>query len=92
MYSVWKTPIPSYFEGEHNELADYGYNHDSKQGEQQIVIGLLTGADDEPLAVRVFEDQCADPAADPRLAEGRLAATGPVRCGHRRGGGRMARG
>ncbi len=38
----------SYFEGEHNELADYGYNRDGKKGKKQIVIGLLTGADGEP--------------------------------------------
>jgi transposase len=52
----------SYFEGECNELADYGYNRDGKQGKQQIVIGLLTGADGEPLAVRVFEGNTADPS------------------------------
>jgi transposase len=52
----------SYFEGEHNELANYGYNRDGKKGKQQIVIGLLTGADGEPLAVRVFEGNTADPS------------------------------
>ena len=50
----------SYFEGEHNELADYGYNRDGKKGKKQIVIGVLTGADGEPLAVRVFEGNTAD--------------------------------
>lgn len=52
----------SYFEGAHNELADYGYNRDGKTGKKQIVIGLLTGADGEPLAVRVFEGNTADPS------------------------------
>lgn len=52
----------SYFEGEHNELADYGYNRDGKKGKKQMVIGLLTGADGEPLAVRVFEGNTADPS------------------------------
>jgi transposase len=52
----------SYFEGEHNELANYGYNRDGKKGKQPIVIGLLTGADGEPLAVRVFEGNTADPS------------------------------
>ena len=33
----------SYFEGECNELADYGYNRDGKKGKKQIVIGLLAG-------------------------------------------------
>lgn len=52
----------SYFEGEHNELAQYGYNRDSKKGKKQIVIGLLTADDGEPLAVRVFEGNTADPS------------------------------
>jgi hypothetical protein len=51
----------SYFEGEQNELADYGYNRDGKKGKKPMVIGLLTGADGEPLAVRVFEGNTADP-------------------------------
>ncbi len=51
----------SYFEGEQNELAEYGYNRDGKKGKRQIVIGLLSGADGEPLAVRVFEGNTADP-------------------------------
>jgi hypothetical protein len=52
----------SYFEGECNELSQYGYNRDGKKGKQQIVIGLLTAADGEPLAVRVFEGNTADPS------------------------------
>jgi hypothetical protein len=52
----------SYFEGECNELGQYGYNRDGKRGKRQIVIGLLTAADGEPLAVRVFEGNPADPA------------------------------
>ena len=51
----------SYFEGESNELAKYGYNRDGKHGKKQIVIGLLTADDGEPLAVRVFEGNTADP-------------------------------
>ena len=52
----------SYFEGECNELGQYGYNRDGKRDKRQIVIGLLTAADGEPLAVRVFEGNTADPA------------------------------
>jgi transposase len=52
----------SYVEGEHNELAAYGYNRDGKRGKKQIVVGLLTAADGEPLAVRVFEGNTADPS------------------------------
>ena len=51
----------SYFEGECNELGQYGYNRDGKRGKQQIVIGLLTAEDGGPLAVRVFEGNTADP-------------------------------
>jgi Transposase DDE domain len=52
----------SYFEGECHELGQYGYNRDGKRGKRQIVIGLLTAADGEPLAVRVFAGNTADPA------------------------------
>ena len=51
----------SYFEGECNELGQYGYHRDGKKGKLQIVIGLLTAEDGEPLAVRVFEGNTADP-------------------------------
>ncbi len=35
----------SYFEGECNELGEFGYNRDGKKGKKQIVIGLLTAHD-----------------------------------------------
>lgn len=50
----------SYFEGTQNELAEYGYNRDGKKGKKQIVIGLLTADDGEPLAVRVFKGNTSD--------------------------------
>lgn len=52
----------SYFEGEKNELAAYGYNRDEKKGKKQIVIGLLTDTEGEPLGVRAFEGNTADPS------------------------------
>lgn len=52
----------SYLEGEHNELGEFGYNRDGKKGRLQIVLGLLTDAEGEPLAVRVFAGNTADPA------------------------------
>src|SRR6266478_1177626 len=55
----------SYVEGEHNELAALGYNRDKKPGKAQIVIGLLTTADGEPLAVHVYEGNTADPVTVP---------------------------
>jgi transposase len=51
----------SYLEGECNELAAFGYNRDKKAGKTQIVIGLLTAAEGEPLAVKVFCGNTADP-------------------------------
>lgn len=50
-----------YFEGEQNELADYGYNRDGKKGKKQIVIGLLTDSNGEPLSIEVFRGNTADP-------------------------------
>jgi len=55
----------SYLEGTDNELADYGYNRDKKQGKKQIVIGLLTDIHGAPVAVRVFEGNTADTTTVP---------------------------
>jgi transposase len=52
----------SYLEGEKNELGDYGYDRDGKRGKMQIVIGLLTDGEGEPLSVRVFSGNTADPS------------------------------
>ncbi len=53
----------SYFEGDENELAQFGYNRDGKKGKKQIVIGLLTADDGDPLAIRVFEGNTSDPTS-----------------------------
>lgn len=50
----------SYFEGDKNALASYGYNRDKKKGKKQIVIGLLTSETGEPLAIRVFKGNTTD--------------------------------
>lgn len=50
----------SYFEGQHNELAAFGYNRDKKQGKKQIVAGLLCNQVGEPLAVQVFKGNTSD--------------------------------
>jgi transposase len=52
----------AYLEGERNELAEFGYTRDGKRGKLQIVIGLLTDKEGEPLAVRVFAGNTNDPA------------------------------
>jgi transposase len=50
----------AYLEGEQNELAAFGYNRDGLRGKRQIVVGLLTDRQGEPLAVRVFSGNTAD--------------------------------
>jgi transposase len=52
----------SYLEGQCNEFAEYGFDRDKKKGKKQIVIGLLTGSDGEPLSVKVFKGNSSDPA------------------------------
>ena len=59
----------SYLEGEKNELAEYGYNRDKKEGKKQVVIGLLTGPDGEPLSVEVFRGNTSDPTTVSRQIE-----------------------
>lgn len=51
----------SYFEGQQNELANYGYNRDKKQGKMQIVIGLMTDDDGHPISIEVFQGNTQDP-------------------------------
>ncbi|MGB8261196.1 MAG: IS1634 family transposase [Terracidiphilus sp.] len=63
----------SYFEGQRNELAAPGYNRDGKRYKKQLVAGLLTDAEGEPVSIQVYEGNTADPTtvADPirKLAE-----------------------
>jgi transposase len=59
----------SYFEGDCNELAAYGYNRDKKAGKTQIVIGLVTTGTGEPLAVQVFDGNTSDPLTVPTQVE-----------------------
>lgn len=50
----------SYLEGDHNALAEWGYNRDKKKGKKQIVIGLLTGEDGTPVTTEVFKGNTQD--------------------------------
>ena len=50
----------SYFEGDKNELAEYGYNRDGKKGKKQIVIGLLTDDEGYPVSCEVFRGNTKD--------------------------------
>lgn len=51
----------SYFEGQKNELAAPGYNRDGKRFKKQIVIGLMTDAEGEPVSIQVYDGHRADP-------------------------------
>ena len=50
----------SYFEGDKNELAEYGLNRDGKKGKKQIVIGLLTDDEGYPVSCEVFRGNTKD--------------------------------
>lgn len=50
----------SYFEGEQNELAAYGYNRDRKHGKKQVVMGLLCTKEGEPIGVDLFPGNTTD--------------------------------
>lgn len=50
----------SYFEGEHNALAAFGYNRDKKDGKSQVVMGLLTDVTGEPISVSLFPGNTSD--------------------------------
>jgi transposase len=50
----------SYLEGVCNDLAGWGYGRDKKKGKMQIVVGLLSGPDGLPVAVRVFKGNTSD--------------------------------
>lgn len=50
----------SYFEGTKNELGNYGYNRDKKQGKMQIVAGLLCDENGYPLTIEVFKGNTLD--------------------------------
>jgi transposase len=50
----------SYTEGDQNEYSNFGYNRDKKRGKKQIVIGLLTDCEGDPVSVQVFEGNTSD--------------------------------
>ena len=50
----------SYFEGMGNELADWGFNRDKKNGKKQIVVGLMTDEDGFPISAEVFRGNTRD--------------------------------
>jgi len=56
LYDITST----YFEGNQNELAAFGYNRDKKKGKMQINIGLITDKKGFPIKIQVFEGNIND--------------------------------
>lgn len=50
----------SYFEGQQNELACWGYSRDKKSGKKQVVVGLLCDEGGDPVSVEVFTGNTQD--------------------------------
>lgn len=50
----------SYLEGMHNALGDWGYNRDGKKGKKQLVVGLLTDGEGEPVSIQVYRGNTSD--------------------------------
>jgi transposase len=50
----------SYFEGQRNALAEFGYNRDKIKGKKQVVMGLLTDSAGEPISTQLFPGNTND--------------------------------
>src|SRR6185436_14092950 len=50
----------SYLEGDSNALAAWGYNRDHKEGKKQVVVGLLTDSQGEPISTQVYRGNTSD--------------------------------
>jgi hypothetical protein len=50
----------SYLEGNYNALAAWGYNRDHKAGKKQLVVGLLTDSQGEPVSLQVYRGNLSD--------------------------------
>ena len=50
----------SYLEGAYNALAAWGYNRDHKEGKKQLVVGLLTDSQGEPVSIQVYRGNTSD--------------------------------
>jgi transposase len=50
----------SYLEGAYNALAAWGYNRDHKEGKKQVVVGLLTDSQGEPISTQVYRGNTSD--------------------------------
>ena len=59
----------SYFEGEKNFFAEWGYNRDKKKGKKQLVIGLLCDDQGMPVTAEVYRGNTQDPSTFIRQIE-----------------------
>ena len=50
----------SYLEGDYNALAAWGYNRDHKENKKQVVVGLLTDSQGEPVSIQVYRGNTSD--------------------------------
>ncbi len=50
----------SYFEGQQNAMACWGYSRDKKSGKKQVVVGLLCDEGGDPVSVAVFTGNTQD--------------------------------
>lgn len=50
----------SYLEGNYNALAAWGYDRDQKKGKKQVVVGLLTDSQGEPVSTQVYRGNTSD--------------------------------
>jgi hypothetical protein len=51
----------SYLEGDYNALAAWGYDRDGKKDKKQVVVGLLTDSQGEPVSIQVYRGNTTDP-------------------------------
>jgi hypothetical protein len=51
----------SYLEGDYNALAAWGYSRDGKKDKKQVVVGLLTDSQGEPVSIQVYRGNTTDP-------------------------------
>jgi len=56
----WYDVTSSYFEGEYNEFAAFGYNRDQKKQRRIMVIGLLCQDDGNPVSIEAFKGNTQD--------------------------------
>jgi transposase len=56
----WYDVTSSYFEGQFNELAAFGYNRDKKKQKRIVVIGLLCQEEGDPVSIEAFRGNTQD--------------------------------